>query len=187
MYPHALHHNRPYPDEVCRKLCQGKQVVEIILLKDEIIHDIDTDTLNVEKARKLEETPVATDERRMYETCRYIDRAVNQVVHKCAAYMLLPSPFAHRISTNHNKGWEEKSIYLALPHNWPPYLIDSVRDYAHNHIVKFAEAQLLTPILTPGDSYVQYLALDATTSLDDLNAAINERLGRDIITPTPFG
>ena len=186
-YPSQLHINRCLPDEVLAIPRQRKQFIEVIILKTEILHDIEADVHRVERMRKLEETPVATDERRMYETCRYIDRAVNQVVHKCAAYMLLPSPFVHRISTNHSKGWEEKSIYLALPHNWPPYLIDSVRDYAHNHIVKFAEAQLLTPILTPGDSYVQYLALDATTSLDDLNAAINERLGRDIITPTPFG
>ena len=106
MYPHNLHHNRPYPDEVCRKLRQGKQVVEIIILKDEIIHDIDTETLNVEKSRKMEETtPIATDERRMYEACRHIDRALNTVVAKCSAYLLLPSPFAHRISTNHTKGW----------------------------------------------------------------------------------
>lgn len=188
MYPHSLHYNRPYPDEVCRKLRQGKQVVEIILLKDEIIHDIDTDTLNVEKQRNMTETtPVATDERRMYEACRHIDRALNTVVRKCSAYLLLPSPFAHRISTNHTKGWEEKSIYLALPHNWPPHLIDSVRDFAHDYIVKFAESQLLVPMLSPDDSYVRYCALAAETALDDLNAAINERLGRDIITPTPFG
>ena len=48
MYPRHLHYNRPYPDEVCHKLRQGKQIIEIILLKDEIINDIDTDTLNVE-------------------------------------------------------------------------------------------------------------------------------------------
>lgn len=187
MYPHELHNNRPYPDEVCRKLRQDKQVIEIILLKDEIIHDVDTDTLNVEKSRKLEETPVATDERRMYEASRHIDRAVNAVVAKCAAYLLLPSPFVHRISSNHTKGWEEKSLYLALPHNWPPHLIDTVRDYAHNHIVKFTEAQMLVPLLSPDDAYVKYCTLDAEAALDDLNAAINERLGRDIITPTPFG
>lgn len=187
MYPRELHNNRPYPDEVCRKLRQGKQIIEIILLKDEIIHDVDTDTLNVEKARKLEDTPISTDERRMYEACRHIDRAVNQVVSKCSAYLLLPSPFVHRISTNHTKGWEEKSIYLALPHNWPPHLIDAVRDHAHEYIVKFVESQMLVPVLSPDDSYVKYCALAADTALDDLNAAINERLGRDIITPTPFG
>ena len=187
MYPHELHHDRRYPDAVCQRLSRGSQVIEIILLKDEIIHDIDTDTLNLEKSRKMEETPVATDEKRMYEAYRHIERAINHVVAKCAAYLLLPSPFVHRISTNHSKGWEEKSIYLSLPHNWPPHLIDSVRDAAHNHIVKFAEAQLLVPLLSPSDSYVQYLSLDADTSLDELNAAINERLGRDIITPTPFG
>ena len=188
MYPHNLHHNRPYPDEVCRKLRQGKQVGEIIFMKDEIIHDIDTDTLNVEKSRKMEETtPVATDERRIDEVCRHIDRALNAVVAKCSAYLLLPSPFAHRISTNHTKGWEEKSIYLALPYNWPPHLIDQIRDLAHDYIVKFVESQLLVTTLSPDNSYVKYCAVAAEEDMNDLNAGINARLGRDIITPTPFG
>lgn len=187
MYPHESHYNRPFPDAVCKKLRQGKQYVEIIILKDEIIHDIDTDTLNLEKSRKLEETPVATDERRMYEACRHIDRALNAIVRKCSAYLLLPSPFVHRISTNHTKGWEEQSIYLALPHNWPPHLIDSLRDLAHDYIVKYAESQLLVPILSPDDSYVRYCAVAAEEDLNDLNAGINARLGADTITPTPFG
>lgn len=187
MYPRHLHHNRPFPDEICHRLRQGKQFVEIILLKDEIIHDIDADTLNVEKSRHLEETPVATDERRMYETCRQIDRAVNKLVRECSAYLLLPSPFVHRISTNHTKGWEEKSLYLALPHNWPPHLIDSLRDAAHNHIVRFAEAELLTPLLSPSDSYVQYCALAAQDSLNEVQSIISDRYGPIDITATPFG
>ena len=187
MYKHELHYNRPFPDAVCQRLHQGKQYVEIIFLKDEIIHDIDTDTLNLEKSRKLEETPVATDEKRMYEACRQIDRAVNKIVRECSVYLLLPSPFVHRISTNHTKGWEEKSIYLALPHNWPPHLIDSLRDAAHNHIVRFAEAELLTPILTPTDPYVQFCGVSAQESLDEVQSIISERYGPIDITGTPFG
>lgn len=187
MYRHELHYDRPFPDEVCKRLSRGKQIKEIIILKDEIIHDIDADTLNVEKSRGQEATPVATDERRMYEACRVIDRAVNRVVRECAAYLLLPSPFVHRISTNHVKGWEEKSIYLALPHNWPPHLIDGLRDAVHDHIVKFAEAELLTPLLSPSDSYVQYCTLSAQGSLSEVQSIISERLGRIDITGTPFG
>ena len=187
MYPHDSHYNRPYPDEVCRRLRQGKQIIEIILMKEEIIHDIDTDTLNIEKSRNVDQTPVATDERRRYEACRHIDRAVNNCVKRCAAYLLLPSPFVHRISTNHTKDWEEKSIYLALPHNWPPHLADTVRDTVHNYIVKFTESEMLKAILSPSDAYVQYCSLDAENSYNELNAAINERLGRIDITPTPFG
>lgn len=187
MYPHELHHNRAYPDEVCRRLRQGRQVIEIIIMKDEIIHDIDTDTLNLEKSRKLEETPIATDERRTYEALRHIDRALNAIVGKSQAYLLLPSPFAHRISSNHTRGWEEKSIYLALPHNWPPHLIDSLRDKAHDYIVKFTEAQMLMPLLSPDDSYVRYCILAAEEDLNGYNADINARLGAIDITPTPFG
>lgn len=188
MYPIYLHEHRIVPDLVCNRLSKSKQLVEIILLKEEIIRDIDADTLKVEKARGNEsQTPIATDERQRYEACRYIDRAVNAVVKKCSAYLLLPSPFVHRIANNHTKDWEEKSIYLALPHNWPPHLIDGLRDAAHNHIVKFAEAELLTPLLSPSDSYVQYCSLDAESSLNEVNAIINERRGPIDITPTPFG
>lgn len=187
MYPIYLHEHRIVPDWVCARLSKGKQLIEIILLKDEIIRDIDTDTLKVEKARGVEQTPVATDERNRYEACRYIDKAVNVVVKKCSAYLLLPSPFVHRIANNHTKDWEEKSIYLALPHNWPPHLIDGLRDAAHNHIVKSAEAELLTPLLSPSDSYVQYCSLDAESSLNEVNAIINERRGPIDVTPTPFG
>lgn len=187
MYPHNLHNNRRCPDAICRKLSQGDQLIEIILLKDEFIHDVDTDTLNLEKSRKLEETPVATDEKRMYEACRHIDRAVGNILRKCAAHLVLPSTYAHRISTNHIKGWEEKSIYLALPHNWPIHLIDTLRNDAHNYIVKFMEAQLLAPLLPPNDNYIQYLLADADNSLNDVYCVINERLGRDTINPTPFG
>lgn len=187
MYPHNIHYNRHFPDVVCRKARKNRQLVEIILMKDEIIHDIEADTINLERMRKIEETPVAADERRMYEACRHIDRAINSVVKRCEAYMLLPSPFAHRISTNHTKGWEEQSLYLALPHNWPPHLIDHLRDCVHNHVVKSAEAQLLLPLLSPSDAYVQFLQLDADNSLDDITAAISERLGPTQITPTLLG
>lgn len=187
MYPHNLHTGRSCPDFVCRRLQKGRQLIEVILLKDELLHDIDTDTLNIEKARKTDGTPVATDERRRYEACRQIDRALNHAVRTMSAYLLLPSPFVHRISTNHAGDWEEKSVYLAMPHNWPPHLIDLVRDSVHNYIVKSAEAEMLTPILSPSDSYVQYCRQDAEASDSELNAAINERLGITDLVQTPFG
>ncbi len=187
MYRHDYHIGRKVPDDICRRLMQGRQLIEIILLKDEILHDIDSDTLRLERARKIEETPVATDERQRYEACRQIDRAVSAVVRKCSAYLLLPSPFVHRISTNHASDWEEKSIYLALPHNWPPHLIDGLRDAVHNHIVKSVEAELLAPLLSPSDAYVQHCALDAEQSLNEVNANINARLGRMIVASGPFG
>lgn len=188
MYPHNLHTaGRCFPDDVCRRLSQGKQLIEIILLKEELIHDIDADTRSIEQARKLEGVPVATDERRRYEACRQIDRAVSHILRTLSAYLLLPSPLVQRISTNHASDWEEKSIYLALPHNWPPHLTGLVRDSVHNYIVKSVEAEMLAPVLSPTDSYVQYSRLDAEASDSEITAAINERLGVTPLVQTPFG
>lgn len=188
MYPHHLHiPSRNFPDDVCKRLTQGKQLIEIILLKDELAHDINADTLNVERARKMEETPISTDDHRRYEMNRKIDNAVNHVVRRMAAYMAIPSPFVHRISSNHAHEWEEKSIYLAMPYNWPMHLIDSLRDQVHEHVVKSAEAELLVPLLSPSDDYVQYCKLRADDTECEIISIINDRVGKTDLVQTIFG
>ncbi len=187
MYPHHLHNCRNIPDSVGCRLCTGKQIVEIILLKEELVHDINADSHHIETSRKAADTPVATDDKRLYEMNRKIDNAVNHIVRAMAAYLLVPSPVVHRISSNHAHGWEEKSIYLALPNNWPPYLLDSLRDQVHEHVVKSAEAELLVPILSPSDDYVQYCKLAAVEAEREVNSIINDRLGIPELDQTPFG
>ena len=186
MYPHDSHYNRPYPDEVCRRLRQGKQIIEIILMKEEIIHDIDTDTLNIEKSRNVDQTPVATDERRRYEACRHIDRAVNNCVKRCAAYLLLPSPFVRRIATDHAGAWEEKNIFIGLPHNWPPHLINALRDAVHNFIVHKVVTYFMVLHL-PNDPYTTICAQQAERAYNDINAHLNARLGPTHIQPSFLG
>ena len=187
MYPHRLHDHREIPDLVCKRLRQPKQVVEIIFLKEELVHDIETDTHKIEKARKIDDLNIATDEHDRYEVCRQIDRGINKATGKMAAYLLMPSPWLHRITNNHIKDWQEKSIYLALPHNWPGHHIDQLRDTIHDYVVKSAEAELLSPLLTPSDPYVQYLIRSAEDRLIEINSIISARFGPIDITPSPFG
>lgn len=115
MYPHHLHKDRVFPDEACRQLAKDKQIIEIILLKEELIRDVEADVQRIERMRKMDVSPLVGNDADSYDISRDIDNALGDVVSRCAAYLLLPSPFAHRISTNHAMGWEEKSIYLALP------------------------------------------------------------------------
>lgn len=160
--------------------------MEIILLHEELTHDIEADIRRIEKARKLEDPILADNGSDDYSLCRYIDRAVNRVVSRCQAYLMLPSPFVRRISTNHTHSWEEKNILLSLPINWAPHNIDPLRDAVHNYIVKDVEYQLLAQAL-PQDATTMLCQQQATDSYNEINALINSRLGGVHIKPTIFG
>lgn len=186
MYPIHLHTERHYPDIVCQRLSQGKQLVEVILLKPELLHDVEADIHRIERMRKIDEAPLIDNESDYYGIARDIDNALGEVVSRCAAYLLLPSPFVHRISTDHANDWEEKSIYMALPYDWPPHNIDTIRNTIHEYIVKSVELEQLTMLL-PDDRYLPILSAKKEELYSKLNALINERLGVPDLIQTPFG
>ena len=172
-------------DLITQRKREGKQIVEIILLKEELMHDIEAGLHSLEKNRPADAPALLdADGKDDYLLLRHIDTAVNQVVSRCQAYLLLPSPFVHRVSTDHVHGWEEKSICLALPHNWPPHCVDPLRDAAHNYIVERAQQLFMMKV-------DQKLAesIDFTASLywNDINAELNTRLGGVHIHPTFLG
>lgn len=186
MYPTFLHKDRHIPDVVCNRLHQGKQLVEVILLNSELLHDVEADMHRIERMRNITETPLIDNESDYYSIARDMDNALGEVVSRCAAYLLLPSPFVHRISTNHADQWEEKSIYLALPYNWPPHNIDPIRNTIHEYIVKSVELEQLTMLL-PDDRYLPVLLQKKEELYSKLNALLNERLGVTDLVQTPFG
>ena len=159
------------------------QLVEIILLKSEITHDIQAEITTIERMRKMQDTPIlSNDDTDSYTISRQIDSAVS----RCQAYLLLPSPSVHRISTNHIMGWEEKSMYLALPMNWPSHNIDALRDAVHNYIVKAVVFYLLS-IAIPGDPYLPVCLEQRDTSYNEINRYLSSRLGGVKIHPTFLG
>lgn len=185
MYPHHLHKSdRPCP--VTGVKAGFPQRVEVILLHEELRHDIEADLTAIERQRKLETPILASDGKDDYRLARNIDTAVNKVVKRCTAYLMLPSPFVHRISTNHVYKWEEKSLYLHFPENWPPHLADNLRDAVHLYIVKFVELAFLTVAL-PDDKYLPILQEQVNDAYDDINAALNDRLGSSITHVTFLG
>ena len=187
-YPHHLHTpDRPCP--VCRDIIaaqQNRHIVEIIILKDEVIHDVDASTLKVEKARKIEDVPIATDDKERYSLTRTIDKAITNVLRPLSPYLLLPSPFVHSIASNHIHDWSEKDILIALPPRWPPHLIDTLRNTIHYYIVKSAEHEELLPVL-PNDPYTTLCSQQADDALDDINAIVSTRLGPSLIHPSFLG
>lgn len=194
-YPHHLHEGKPYRDcPVCNNIIAARrpvQLIEIILLKEEFYHDIDAETYQVQKMRTSEKgspastLPLSTDSTNRYLLDRYIDKYVSQAVSRLSAYLAIPSPFAHRIANNHTKDWLEKSIYVALPHDWPPHNIDPLRDAVHQLIVKGVEYQLLAVAL-PNDTYTamcREMMEDADT---DITVYVNARYTQQRCGYTPL-
>ena len=188
MYPHHLHTpERPSVPGGCAMPRDGRMPIEIILMKDELVHDIKDDIINIERTRNIKENPITLDDASAnYQLKRLIDSAVNKVVRRMSAYLLLPSPFVHRVANNHAGDWEEKSIYLGMPYNWPPHLLDSLRDAVHDYIVTSTEYALVARSL-PQDSYLSVLYQRSMDSYNDINSYINDRLGVIEITPSEFG
>lgn len=185
-YPHHLHRSHR-PVGCGTAAAPGMQLVEIILLKSEITHDIQAEITTIERMRKMQDTPIlSNDDTDSYTISRQIDSAVNSAVSRCQAYLLLPSPSVHRISTNHIMGWEEKSMYLALPMNWPSHNIDALRDAVHNYIVKAVVFYLLS-IAIPGDPYLPVCLEQRDTSYNEINRYLSSRLGGVKIHPTFLG
>lgn len=155
-YPYQLHQGRPYrPCKVCNDIVAAMkdvQLIEVIVLKDELYHDIDAETLQVQRMRKMTDLPLSTDDSGRYLVDRYIDKYVNRAVGKLTAYLAIPSPFVQRIANDHTKAWQEKSILVALPKTWTPHRLWPLCDAVHQLVVKGTEFELLAVAL-PNDSY----------------------------------
>lgn len=185
MYPHRFHNTRSLPEVVAVKLPlpDRKQLIEVILLKPELQHDIEDIINDVQNSFRPDGKPLLPSDN-SYMLSRHMDTAINQAVKRCQAYLLLPSPFVHRISTNHTGDWEEKSIFLALPHNWPPHCIDPLRDSIHNFVVQ-RTCQLFLSLKEP--KAAETCNQMADSYYDDINATLNDRLGPTNIYPSFLG
>lgn len=158
-------------------------MIEIIIIKQELLHDIETEIHGIERHRHLQETPIITNEDNRYSACRDIDTALNKVIKRCQAYHVPNN--AHHIAANHTKDWHERSIFLAIP-DWPHGNLDALRDAVHNYIVKSVVFSMLSVAL-PGDAYLPIVSQQRDDAYDDINVLINARNHRIVIHPTFLG
>lgn len=181
-YPHRLHTpDRKFPDTIT-SASRKSQVIEIILLYNELTHDIERDIIALEKSRKIE----ILDGKDDYTMRREIDTAIDEAVARMQAYLILPSAFVRRISTDHAGQWDEKNVYLGLPHNWPPHVIDPLRDAVHNYVVSSVVLYFASLYLS-NDPFVTICSERKYRAYNDINAHINTRLGVTHIHPTFLG
>lgn len=185
MYPHHLHTDRRIPGTVTGMHSKPGQLVEVILLKAEILHDIEAYVQQLEKARPPEAPALLADSASdSYLLRRHIDTAVNQAVARCQAYLTQPSPYVHRISADHVHEWEEKSIFLSMPPAWTPHRIDPLRDAIHNFIV-YRSLQLF---LSFADEKAAAMSdAMASDSYDDIAVHLSARIKPLTCGYHPFG
>lgn len=177
-YPHYLHQGHLHRDlPVCCDFVathKSVQLVEIILMKQEFYHDIDAETLQVQRMRKLTDLPLSTDDSNRYLVDRYIDKYIGKAVSKLTAYLVAPSPFVHRIANNHADEWLEKSILVALPPTWPVHRLDPLCDAVHQLVVKGAEYELLAVAL-PNDAYTMLCREQMEDAENEIAVQVNAR------------
>ena len=114
-------------------------VKHIYLLKDQILYDIDAETLIVTRARrdaaKVDNNVTATDEADRLRPLlhRWIDKYADQAKLRLAPYVYNPSGTA---TMNDIKMWKELDIELHMPEYWNesvyPLLVNAVHDFIVN-------------------------------------------------------
>lgn len=167
------------------QLAAVNTLYEVVILKDEIYHDIDSDTHALQRFRKALDVPLATDENGRYQLDRYIDLAVNQVAKRLTAYIATEHP--HATVNNHTFPWEEHTFHLVMPSSWPPETLDGLKDSIHRYIVRSVEAEVLSVALLPTDPIVQQYRQDAADADAEIVKDINRRTVALRVTFAPFG
>ena len=173
------------PNRCCKKIAEERKPYKIIFFKNEIYHDIDDDTRQLQVIRKLIDVPVSTDERHRYIIDRYIDRAINHIATRLTAYIATDKP--HIIVNNHTKPWEEHNIYLAMPIAWSPDNLQHLCEVAHLFVVRKTEAELLSLYIGPNDPLVRQYRIDAEEAENEIVSIVNQRIGTMTAPFTPFG
>ncbi len=94
------------------------QIINIVLLKKELLHDIEAETTRIERAAQPTAQsaaqnaslphPILSDDD-AYSVSREIDKAFNTALSRIQAYLTIPAGAAHHVTTNHAHDWQERA------------------------------------------------------------------------------
>lgn len=161
--------------------------VEIIILKEEVLHHVKADINQLERVRKMEDMPILTgSDSDNYIVNRFLDQAVSAIVARMQAYVVAPNSYAHRIANDHTRDWQERSIVLQLPQTWPPSCMEPLKNAVHDYVVSSTVFNVASKAL-PNDPALAIVNEQAKAAYNEVNALINTRLGGVHIHPGPFG
>jgi hypothetical protein len=162
-------------------------IAEIIIFKQEITHDIEADVRQLERMRKLTDTPILTnDDADRYSLNTQIDLALSIAISRLQAYVISTPCHSHQVAHDHTTDWDEKKITLDMPFSWPQHLLEPLKNAVHRFIVKTALHNFLRVAL-PQDPYTTLSLDEANEASNRINSLISDRLGPIKIHPTPFG
>ena len=130
----------------------------ITICRDEIIHDLDFDTLFLQKVRFLgKEGPLnehlfSSDESNAYRINRWMNKYINKVQSFLVAYLCAD---AHKNEAcNIPDQWKEFYLNLNMPETWP-FALDDLTETIHDYMVNAVEYQFMCLTLGPNDPETQ--------------------------------
>lgn len=148
------------------------------IFKSEIVHDIDFDTLFLQKVRSVGKVDLvdghifSSDEKNSYRISRWIEKYYNKVIGILSAYVVTG---VESSSDNALPEWEERVVLLNLPENWPSARLQQLNDVVHDYILNSVEYEFFCVSLGQNDPETQSKKNIADDSEDSVSVIINER------------
>lgn len=167
---HPLGKGRPAPPRM--------KVKHIYIMRDQLLYDIDTESLMVARARRqdnIDPNNIPADEdgfRPMFK--RWVDTYLSKALSRMKAYVKEPPRIA---KTNSLKEWTEKDILLEMPDNWNENAFDPLATAVHDYIVNGVLFEYFSLNLTGKDPVTVSKHEAMTIAYDDIK--------NNLISPIP--
>lgn len=155
-------------------------MIRIQIHRNEIVHDIDHDTLFLQKVRtgagdsQMISHLFSSDADNSYRIGRWIERYWNRILGASSAY-LVRGKQAGGGADNAVPEWEMKELVLDMPDGWPESRLQELTDAVHWYIVYSVEFEFLLLAYGAGDNVVQERQAAAEDALYDIRAILSVR------------
>lgn len=161
---------------------------KIIIYRDEILRDIEDDTLFVAKMQEAEEATSAlkgyrlsADEKDSAFINRRMDKYFNIVIRQLQRYLYKYESTDK--ADNALTKWKSRAFIIDMPADWPETNLQDLTDNIHSVIASGIEYEYLRRAFGPNNQLVDALRIDIEQGLGQINVNINQRTKQ---TSTPF-
>lgn len=188
---HSASQGNYHLHELDKKKEVATKEVHIYIVKDQLLYDIDAQSLIVARARRngnnVDQHNVSTDEadqfRPMFE--RWIDKYFSLAMNRMQAYVKTEPRIA---MTNNLKQWTEKDITLSMPDYWNEKAFEPLKSAIHDYIVNGVLYEFFTLNLTAKDPVTVSKHDEMQNSYADIKNHISAYIPGTIHKPMhPFG
>lgn len=164
----------------------------ITIYDSEIIHDLDFDSLFVQKVRTAKgitavgENSFSSDERIAYRIRRFINKYFSIVLGFCSAYAVYDSRF--RASDDALPDSDKHTFVISITSLWPAgRMLDRLSELIHDYIVSGVEYEFFCDAYSPSDPISQQRKLTCDDLEQDIQVVLSSRTSHGTIPFFPLG